>query len=340
MSSRIRRGAVVGTIVAVPLCAACATILGFDNYSSESAGAGRCSADGAFVLNPQPLFDNQVDGIVNADRRGVYLSEDENQIYFGMDTVPEKIDSGTDGGSTLLNWKLYVATRGSRDQKFGTPQGIPGLNQFYSQRHPTFANDGRMILFSGQESDKNDNHTLFYATRDGDAGAFRPPQQLSDRINERGYNLDPFLYTPSDAGKELWYVHIDDASRSETLRHARILNDDLTASGSFEEPAVFNPTPNVETTPVLSADGLELYFSREETDASGNANIWRMRRATTADTFAGREKVEGVNSDFFDRPGWLSPDGCRLYLLSSRGTNSITDGALNIYVAERPKTSP
>ena len=333
--------------------AACATILGFDDDlrldpggtdggvdARVDGGPRLCAIDAQFTVISGPLFDDVPPGGIRPDRQGISLSDDETHIYFGLDKDPP-VEAGPDAAGLDAsaprgyNWKLVMATRGA-DGKFGDLHELDGpLNGFYSQRHSTFDHNETLILFAAADAGWEQ---LVYATRDAATQPFAPPRPLPALINEGPfYDYDPFLYVLPDGGKELWYVH--GYNGGAALRHARILNDDLSATESFTKPEQINPTEDTEVTPVLSADGLELYFSREEGKPGlPNANIWRSIRTTIDESFENnRQEVLKLNSGVLDRPGWLSTDGCRLYFLSSRGN---TEGRMNIYVADRSKPSP
>ncbi|WP_394833404.1 hypothetical protein LVJ94_43550 [Pendulispora rubella] len=326
--------------------AACATIWGFDDLSLDhgtvdggadapfDGRAVRCDVTAPFTVISPPLFADK--GNIKADRQGISLSADERRIYFGWDPDPPL----PDGGGSPYNWKLMMATRDTPQENFGEAQPLaPPINGTYLQRHPTLDREETMIVFAARDGGTDIQEQLFYARRDASSQPFGPPQRLPALINEDpGYNIDPFLYTLPDAGKELWYVH--GTTKVATLRRSRILNDHLSAPSSFGPPEEVNLTDDTEVTPVLSADGLELYFSREEGPSDWpNANIWRAHRTTTAEPFVTREEVVELNDKSeLDRPGWLSPDGCRLYFLSSRDAQGTR--ALNIYMADRTKSSP
>ena len=84
--------------------------------------------------------------------------------------------------------------------------------------------------------------------------------------------------------------------------------------------------------PVLSADGLEIFFSAPDAGASGNMRIHRAARASTSEKFgAGSQVTELGGTKTYEAPTWLSDDGCHLLLSSDRA------GQLDIYYAVRGK---
>jgi hypothetical protein len=93
-----------------------------------------------------------------------------------------------------------------------------------------------------------------------------------------------------------------------------------------------------EVDPVLSFDGLWLYFQSERAVRGDAGAIWCTNRAHPGAGFATPKPVSelidiaaeaGLESLY---PSWLSPDGCRLYL----SAKNPTDGSnIDIYLAER-----
>lgn len=88
--------------------------------------------------------------------------------------------------------------------------------------------------------------------------------------------------------------------------------------------------------PTPTADGLALYFATIGKPDGGaepaNADIYVSTRSDPSSDFSNPTLVEGVSSPLGDTPSWISPDGCRLYLHSSR---NHPDGTLEIFVATR-----
>jgi Tol biopolymer transport system component len=88
-------------------------------------------------------------------------------------------------------------------------------------------------------------------------------------------------------------------------------------------------------TPVLSDDGLTLYFSVvANADGSGFAfTVWMAQRATVNDPFGNLQAVTEINADSpFSAPAWLSNDACRLYVSQTRADGGTT---FNLYVYRR-----
>lgn len=88
-------------------------------------------------------------------------------------------------------------------------------------------------------------------------------------------------------------------------------------------------TADEEGDPVITPDGLTIYFRSDRPSAAGGFNIYTATRATPTGTFGPATLVPNVNTDDDDGPSWISLDGCRLYISSNAaGTNDV-------YVATR-----
>jgi hypothetical protein len=76
-----------------------------------------------------------------------------------------------------------------------------------------------------------------------------------------------------------------------------------------------------------------MYFASSEAvpDAKGDFDIWVATRKSRDDDFASPSVVPELSSELYEAPGWVSPDGCRLYL--QRGGADIPS---RVYVAQKP----
>jgi hypothetical protein len=104
------------------------------------------------------------------------------------------------------------------------------------------------------------------------------------------------------------------------------------ATRGFTNPAAVPELdgPTNDSDPVLSSDGLTVFWSTDRPLGLGDLDVWQAHRASPAEPFTGLAPVTSVNSAAFDSPSDVSVDGCRLYMTSMR------DGHTAIYVATRP----
>ncbi len=83
----------------------------------------------------------------------------------------------------------------------------------------------------------------------------------------------------------------------------------------------------------MDANDLTIFWGSNRPDygSLGDFDILVARRTSPADPFAGIANAgAAVNSSALDLPGWVSLDGCRLYLESDRA------GSRDLYVSSRP----
>lgn len=81
--------------------------------------------------------------------------------------------------------------------------------------------------------------------------------------------------------------------------------------------------PGVESgvgdgTPLLSRDGLRLYFYSRRDGGSGDRDLWQATRAEPSADFEPAKPLAGVNSPELEHLPWLSPDELTLLFVSTR----------------------
>jgi len=109
-------------------------------------------------------------------------------------------------------------------------------------------------------------------------------------------------------------------------------------TGTFDTPAMLPElaSSGVDDAPVVSADGLELFFASNRSPMSGGRNdIYHATRASTADGFSAISEVSELSTNASeDFPTWLSPDRCTLMYTSDVAGGS---GGYDIWIATRPQ---
>jgi hypothetical protein len=203
--------------------------------------------------------------------------------------------------------RLLQATRGDVSEPFGEPTPIPGFDAFAEGWAPWLSPDGLTLYFSlvGPGVDPS----IFVARRSSTADDFGAPQSVG--LDTGGLEWHPFS-NPEQS--ELWFV--TDATPSGTQIWRAPLNGDGTVGTPQSVPEL--AANALDWTPVISADGLEIFFAR---GTSGNYDIYSSRRPSVDSPFETPAPVaELVDEGLLARelPGWLSADRCRLYF--SRGT--------------------
>jgi len=268
----------------------------------DSTVAPRCDPTKSFG-QPTPVPN------INSTARdqGAQLVDDLT-LYFGSDR------SGSAG--------LYVATRSSPTSPFSTPVALSAINMTGAASGPALTGDGLTMYYAVASA-----QTLgdIYVTARADKGAMFPAGTPVTQVNSPTEDLDPFITAD---GAALYF----DSARGTTALH--LYTAVRRTDGSFDVPqALTNLNTNaVDGHPVVSRDGLTIYWSSTRTDggAQGGTDMWMATRPSTADTFVTPTRVPALSSISNESVSWIAPDGCVAYLQSDR------TGSADIWVAVRP----
>lgn len=264
-----------------------------------------CNLDLPFG-NPTPIAELASD----AAETSPHLTDDELDIVF----------QSRRGAAGALP-SFYVAHRASRTAAFDTPQPFPIYQE--GDTDPVYSGDGLSLYFSTDKRLDSQSYDLWVTERTSLAGIWGVPFRVLGTST-----TDPEFHPFARAGG-LFYTRLQQAS-DRSIWFAQRTNGAFNAGikvDGLDEPGVDDETP----TP--SADGLSIYFASRRMTA-GDLDIWFARRTKIDEAFASPTRVVELSTPEDDSPGWISPDGCRLYLVRS----SIKDGGsdLDIYVAEKP----
>lgn len=253
----------------------------------------------------------------NSEDMWGWFSQDLLTIYF----------SGTATNSSDIN--LYEAKRSSPTGTFSTPVLMGPINTTSTEDRPVVTADG-LTLFA--HSNPTGTVHIYVATRTSTAAQFGPLALVSG-INSTGnaVEADPWI---SGDGLTMYFASTRDGSY-DIFRATRA----NTTSPTFDTPvavAELNMTASVEDAPVVSPDGLEIFFaSNRAATSNGRNDIWHATRATAADGFGTPSmlsELSGTTSEDF--PTWVSPDRCTLLLTSDRAGGN---GSYDIWIATRPQ---
>jgi len=202
---------------------------------------------------------------------------------------------------------LYVARRQDRASSFEPPALLTVLNTTMREVGPSPSADGTMIVFdSGRFADVD----LFVAARHG--STFDPPTAIPGLSTAGADEETPTL---SYDGSLVVYAVAQPTNADEDLF--------LAHGPASETPyAIIGKVPNVnqpgsiETSPSLSADGLELFF---QTDRSGSRNkIYVSRRPSASSDFGPPTVVAELDNGADDTAPTISASGANLYFGSTR----------------------
>ncbi|MBX3227415.1 MAG: PD40 domain-containing protein [Labilithrix sp.] len=201
-----------------------------------------------------------------------------------------------------------VARRRSVADAFAAlePFGFPV--QLHATDAPTASGDERTLVFTDYSS-----HRLLLATRDDAGEAFLPALVLDGGINAPAWGqIDPYLVADGSA----LYFHRYPLT-SETFE-----GDIFVAARKQDGFADAVPVEGINTfaeelSPVVTPDGLTIFWASDRTDLYGKGmlDIYVATRTSKDAAFTNVRNVAELNADGDERPTWISPDACRLYFL-------------------------
>jgi Tol biopolymer transport system component len=249
----------------------------------------------------------------------------DDAISLSPDLLTAYIESNRPGGAGGED--IWVAHRTSVSAKFSAPTLLEGgVNTAANEVTPAISHDGLRLYYAS-----GGGYALQIATRPSTAAVFSAGAPLAG-INGAGFDVCPWL---SADESQLYFCSVRPGSRGG----ADIFVADLGTNGASNvtELVAVNTTTDEEN-PVLTADGLTIYFSSKQLAGGGagtDYHIWTAHRSTTADGFGQSTAVTELNSSGGDAAGWVSPDGCTIYILSSRDAGSGGRTGDDIYIATR-----
>ncbi len=245
------------------------------------------------------------------------LTHDELTIYFTRNNGSGTVDA------------LYVATRSSRTGAFGPAMPLALNTTNGDNDDATVTGDG-LTLYFGSTRGGLLGPNIFMATRPSTSADFGNVTNVTSiNVSSSGVYQTPYamadgntLYFDSDVGA----TGTGCAGTCTDLFRAT-----ATTPGSFalDTSGVFANvnTDSVEADPVITQDELTVYYLSD----SGNAfHVWHATRASKSVPF-GVPVADYELDSSLTIPGWISDDGCRLYMAEEVATNN-----LDLYVATKP----
>lgn len=241
-----------------------------------------------------------------------WLSGDELTLLFASNRA---------GG--LGAFDLYIATRASATDAFGTPSLLAGVNTAGSERRPVMTADG-LTLFADTQANPNAAVQIARATRASTSAAFgalSPVTALNLANSGAPYVLPD--------GSALYF------GSDRVAGSAYNLFVSSNAGGAFGAPTPVTgtnlATASTEDVPAVTPDQLTLYFASDR--AGTTYDIFRATRPNLAAGFGAPVAVTELNTGANEVPTWISADGCLLLLYREDG---VAASNLNLYRAQKP----
>lgn len=209
---------------------------------------------------------------------------------------------------------LYFAERTSLGAPFSI-RLVQGVDTAMSELDPTITSDGSILVFRRS----NPGNDLFVATQAGAPDSFSMVTAIAviNTANDETQCFMPldrdelYFQSPRTGGGDVYL-----STRMGTAFGAPVLVAGIA-------------TASDEGDPVVTPDGLTMYFRSDRAAPLGGYNVYVATRAFVGDPFSNVQLVPNVNSAADEGPSWISPDDCRLYL------SSDVAGSNDIYVATR-----
>jgi hypothetical protein len=235
------------------------------------------------------------------DEQSVTLSNDEREVFVGT-TRKE--------GTT--DYDLYTSRRTTTEEAFPALVRADTLSSLDADYAATITSDG--IIFSSQrDGGAGAPQRLFYASRVALSTSFNPTLTPLSSLDVADLSTAAPFLAP---GGVLYF------SRGGSENH-RIMRAKRTSETMFEEPEdveELNAGGGDTFSVVVSNDSKTIYFGTDARPGAELTDIFVATRAEPSGPFGAPVRVAdpAVNTPQDDRPGFLSADGCRLYLVSNR----------------------
>jgi hypothetical protein len=276
------------------------------------------------------------------------ISRDGRVLYFGSDRP------GGFGGIDI-----WVARRASVRHPWGVPMNLgPHINTHVNDWFPNLSRDGHWMFLASNRPEGFGGLDIWVSWRADtrDDFGWQPPVNLGAGVNSAAAEASPYYLEkrgrwfpelffssnrPTGLGAFDNYVSAfasdHDGDHKDNDDHADDDSDGERHDRSFRPAAlVFElSTPQVDGSPTLRADGLEIFFDSNRPDPLGTRDLWTSTRKTTLDAWSTPVNLgETVNSLFQDHHMAISFDGQTLFFGSNRPGGV---GGLDLYLITRTK---
>jgi hypothetical protein len=289
-----------------------------DGAPGEAGEAGtRCAPTAAFTSSRKLTSISSGQAEYSAS-----LSSDEHEIFFS--SITDQSDAG------IVGLHILRATRTDRSKEFGAPSAVTSIHNSGGETDPNLSRDGSKLYFASVGFPGSPGQSdIAEASRSNGATSFSV-SFLVMAASTAAHESTPAISRGED---ELYWAA--DATGTFKIYRARNGKRDGSSGVALTDPTLvadFGAALDKHAlhAPVLSDDGLTIFFAAAA-DESAPQSIMQATRISALGPFSAATAVPSVNIGATQRPAWLSPDDCRLYVVQDRGSG--TD--LDFYVFER-----
>lgn len=205
---------------------------------------------------------------------------------------------------------LYIATRTSTSEGFGSPQPLPApINSGTADEFcPTITGDS--LYFS---STRNGDIGDLYVSKLGPRG-WGTPRPLGNRINTRLMEESVTIYEDDNGRPVLLF----------SRRQANGTGGDIYQSADGRPATLVPGGPHSSASdnrPSVTQDGLTIFFDSTRFGTLGGPDIWYATRSNTSEPFGQAIHLGTLSSAGFDARPYISGDETFLTFSSSRSGN-------------------
>ena len=305
--------------------------------------AGAVSILGAMVVSPlfrgttraAPKFGEwsppiNLGSVVNTEfgEFAAHLSKDGLSLYFAS-TRPASY--GSLGGEDL-----YVSQRADSSAPWGAPVNLGAvINTPSNDRSPALSRDGHFLFFASDRPGGSGALDIWVAWRANshDDFAWETPSNLGTRVNSASTDAGPAFFENDDGGAPQLFLASNRPGGSGGLD----IYVSALVAGVFEEPAPVTPvnTAQLDLTPALRHDGLELVIASSRPGGAGAQDLWASSRDSVNDGWSTPVNLgASVNTTSSENFPALSADRQSLFFNSDRTGGS---GGSDLYVTTRSR---
>ena len=258
------------------------------------------------------------------------LTKDDKTLFFTSNRP------GGYGGEDI-----WVATRQNKNAAWSTPVNLGSrINTAYTDRMRSITSDGRVILFQSDRPGGNGGTDIWAIARKNpnDDFGWGQPVNLGPVINTGSNELAAkYLFEDRPQNANLFFS----SGRPGGFGGSDIFESEITDSGFAAPVNVLElNSPSFEVCFWVRDDGLEIIFTSNRPDLTGDTNLydlWVSTRSSVYESWSSPESLgPTVNSQgYLDANPMLASGNRALYFASMRPNTSGSAPNMDIYVSTR-----
>lgn len=260
------------------------------------------------------------------DDHAAVLSKDEKTLFFTSNRTGSE--------------DIWVSKRQTRNAPWQEPVPLSAsINTDSMERVRSISADGRVLLFQSNRTGNADIWAIVRKNPNDDFG-WSSPVNLGTTINTSSDEIAAHYLFRNETGRHKLFFS---SGRTDMGGHGGpdIYSSEINSAGEFETPInidILN-SPSTETCFWVRSDGLEILFSSNRPNQTGDRNffdIWVATRGSIDEEWSAPDNLgSAINSEGSqDVNPTLSFDD-RTLVFASRRPGGIGPGTLDIYMSTR-----